>query len=59
LDWAALKDDAVVVDVGGGAGNLTLLLAKDFPQLKYVVQDLEEVIPQAEKVIYVPRTHND
>jgi len=49
LDWAALKDDAVVVDIGGGVGNLTLLLAKDFPQLKYVVQDLETVIPEAEK----------
>jgi 16S rRNA A1518/A1519 N6-dimethyltransferase RsmA/KsgA/DIM1 with predicted DNA glycosylase/AP lyase activity len=50
LDWAALKDDAVVVDIGAGAGNLTLLLAKEFPQLKYVVQDLERVIPEAENV---------
>lgn len=51
LDWAALKDDEVAVDVGGGTGNLTLLLAKAFPHLKYVVQDLKEVIPEAEKVI--------
>lgn len=50
LDWAALKDDEVAVDVGGGTGNLTLLLAKAFPHLKYVVQDLKEVIPEAEKL---------
>jgi 16S rRNA A1518/A1519 N6-dimethyltransferase RsmA/KsgA/DIM1 with predicted DNA glycosylase/AP lyase activity len=51
LDWAALKNDDVVVDVGGGTGGLTLLLLKSFPQIKYVVQDLEMVIPEAEKVV--------
>jgi len=49
LDWAALKDDDVVVDVGGGTGGLTLLLSKSFPQFKYIVQDLEMVMPDAEK----------
>jgi tRNA G46 methylase TrmB len=52
LDWAAIKADAVVVDVGGGAGSLTLLLAKAFPHLKYVVQDLPTVMPESEKVIF-------
>jgi tRNA1(Val) A37 N6-methylase TrmN6 len=51
LDWAALKDDGVIVDIGGGLGNLSLLLANDFPHLKYVVQDQETVVPEAEKVI--------
>jgi tRNA G46 methylase TrmB len=51
LDWAALKDDDVVVDVGGGTGGLTLLLSKSFPQLKYIVQDLVMVMPDAEKVV--------
>jgi ubiquinone/menaquinone biosynthesis C-methylase UbiE len=51
LDWAALKADSVVVDVGGGSGNVTMHLAKVFPHLKYVVQDLKSVITDtAEKV---------
>lgn len=51
LDWAALKADSIVVDIGGGAGNVTLFLAKAFPHLKYVVQDLKPVITDAaEKV---------
>jgi O-methyltransferase domain len=51
VDWAAFKNDEVVVDVGGSVGSLTLLLTKTFPHLKYIVQDLDEVIPDGEKVI--------
>ncbi|KAI0063775.1 S-adenosyl-L-methionine-dependent methyltransferase [Artomyces pyxidatus] len=39
-----LPDGSVVVDVGGGVGPVTLLLAKAFPNLKFVVEDQEEVI---------------
>ena len=46
----SIKNGGVVVDVGGGVGNVTHLLAKAFPHLCYVVQDLENVIIEAHKV---------
>lgn len=45
-----MKANDVVVDVGGNLGTLTLLLAKTFPHLRYVVQDLPKVIPGAKDV---------
>ncbi|KAJ6568457.1 O-methyltransferase-domain-containing protein [Mycena sp. CBHHK59/15] len=44
-----LPADAVVVDVGGSVGSVTLKLAKAFPHLKYVVQDLQKEIAEGEK----------
>ncbi|KAI0040625.1 S-adenosyl-L-methionine-dependent methyltransferase [Auriscalpium vulgare] len=44
FDWRSLKDDSVVVDVGGSLGTVTLKIAKAFPHLKYVVEDLEPVV---------------
>lgn len=38
--WEALGD-ATVVDVGGAEGPVSVALAKKFPKLKFVVQDLE------------------
>ena len=34
----------MVVDVGGGVGPVTYLLAQKFRHLRFVVQDLEHVI---------------
>ncbi|KAI0041964.1 S-adenosyl-L-methionine-dependent methyltransferase [Auriscalpium vulgare] len=48
-DWKSLDEDSVVVDVGGSLGGLTLVLAKEFPHLKYVVQDLAPVIADSGK----------
>jgi len=39
-----------VVDVGANVGTVTLLLAKAYPHLNYVVQDLAKVIPGAQEV---------
>ncbi|KAK7038000.1 4-O-methyltransferase 1 [Favolaschia claudopus] len=44
-----LPADAVVVDVGGSIGSVTLKLAKAFPHLRYVVQDLQKEITEGEK----------
>ncbi|KAJ7263588.1 S-adenosyl-L-methionine-dependent methyltransferase [Mycena haematopus] len=49
-DWSRLAPGSVVVDVGGGVGTSCLTLAAKFPELKYVVQDLEGVIEQGKKV---------
>ncbi|KAI0043617.1 S-adenosyl-L-methionine-dependent methyltransferase [Auriscalpium vulgare] len=40
---------SVVVDVGGSLGGLTLVLAREFPHLRYVVQDLAPIIVDAGK----------
>lgn len=46
-DWHSLGR-AQVVDVGGSRGNVGIQLAKNFPHLKILVQDKEEVIHGAE-----------
>lgn len=43
FDWASLST-ATIVDVGGGKGIVCKQLAKYFPQLSFVVQDLEDTI---------------
>ncbi|KAJ4466135.1 S-adenosyl-L-methionine-dependent methyltransferase [Lentinula edodes] len=44
-----LKANDIVVDVGGGVGTLTLTLKKAFPNLRYIVQDLDQQIVAAQK----------
>ncbi|KAF9564158.1 S-adenosyl-L-methionine-dependent methyltransferase [Agrocybe pediades] len=50
FDWKSLQDGAVVVDVGGGVGTSALPLAREFPKLQIVVQDLPSVMKDAERV---------
>ena len=45
-----MSPGSTVVDVGGGVGIVALILAKAFPHLRYVVQDVEKVIMDAQKV---------
>lgn len=40
----------MVCDVGGGNGHATLSLAKTFPNLCFVVQDLEHVVQHGKPV---------
>ncbi|THH06774.1 hypothetical protein EW146_g9509 [Bondarzewia mesenterica] len=51
FDWQSLKTDEVVVDVGGSMGTVTLMLLKAFPHLRYIIQDLEKVLRDANKVL--------
>jgi len=48
FDWTALSGQRVV-DVGGGIGSTSAVLAKNFPNLKIVVQDRPEIIEDAKK----------
>ncbi|KAF2833327.1 sterigmatocystin 8-O-methyltransferase precursor [Ophiobolus disseminans] len=45
-DWASLGK-ATVVDVGGSHGLVCIALAKEFPGLQFVVQDLPKVVEDA------------
>jgi ubiquinone/menaquinone biosynthesis C-methylase UbiE len=42
--WGQLPEGSLIVDVGGGLGSQSLLLAKYHPQLRFVVQDREAAI---------------
>jgi ubiquinone/menaquinone biosynthesis C-methylase UbiE len=44
-DWESLGP-VQLVDVGGGAGHITMELAKHFPKLSITVQDMEKMIEQ-------------
>ena len=46
FDWASLET-GTVIDVGGGSGGISILLAETFPSLNLVVQDLPEAIEGA------------
>ncbi|KAF8069068.1 S-adenosyl-L-methionine-dependent methyltransferase [Lyophyllum atratum] len=48
-EWKDLPNGSVIVDVGGGIGSSSLIVAREFPHLKYVVQDLPSVIEDAKK----------
>lgn len=45
-DWSSLGA-ARVVDVGGSEGHVSIALAKRFPNLTLVVQDMEQVVSHA------------
>ncbi|KAI2905805.1 hypothetical protein CBS63078_5259 [Aspergillus niger] len=43
FDWSSLGD-GVVVDMGGSTGHVSIALAESFPSLRFVVQDLPDVV---------------
>ncbi|KAK7743303.1 hypothetical protein SLS62_010675 [Diatrype stigma] len=45
-EWASLGT-ARVVDIGGSQGHVSIALAKQFPDLTFVVQDMEQVVEGA------------
>ncbi|KAI0824042.1 S-adenosyl-L-methionine-dependent methyltransferase [Trametes gibbosa] len=45
--WANLPEDSVVVDVGGGIGSTSMVLAKAHPHLRLIVQDRPKVVEVA------------
>lgn len=45
-----LPQGTKVADIGGGVGNVSVELAKAYPQLKLTLQDLSETIEDAKKL---------
>lgn len=50
FDWDSLGQ-AQLVNVGGGAGHVTMELAKHFPKLSVVMQDMENMVEQESSTI--------
>lgn len=46
FDWASLGN-GLIVDVGGSHGLVSMDIAREFPSLRFVVQDLPKVIEDA------------
>ena len=53
LDWAALGKE-IVVDLGGSHGELCVAIAKDHPDLSFVVQELVRTVQSVDKSILPP-----
>lgn len=51
FDWSNLPPDSTVVDIGGSQGHVSVHLAQKFPHLKFIVQDMPQVIEGAEAKI--------
>ncbi|KAI5123841.1 hypothetical protein M0805_009133 [Coniferiporia weirii] len=49
LDWSSLPKGSKFVDVGGGVGSQSMLLARAHPHLRFVIQDREATIGQAQE----------
>lgn len=45
--WASIKKDGLVVDIGGSNGDIMVAIAKAYPSLCLVVQDLQSQINMA------------
>jgi len=45
--WDQLPKDALVVDVGGGVGSQSLVLALHHPHLRFIIQDRQGVVGDA------------
>ncbi|KAK2463352.1 hypothetical protein APHAL10511_004663 [Amanita phalloides] len=46
-DWKSLPDNAILVDVGGGIGTTSMILARNFEHLQIVIQDRPPVLKDA------------
>lgn len=50
FDWETLRKDSSIIDVGGGIGVTSMPLAKKYPNLNIIIQDLPLVVEEATKV---------
>jgi tRNA1(Val) A37 N6-methylase TrmN6 len=50
--WNLLPQGTTVCDVGGGVGGVCIKLAKRYPKLHFVLQDLPKPLVIAEKEIW-------
>ncbi|KAJ6572134.1 O-methyltransferase [Mycena capillaripes] len=47
FDWSSLPEGSILVDVGGGNGHVSMQIAQSNPQLRVVVQDLQQAVEGA------------
>lgn len=65
FDWDSLKPGSLVVDIGGSLGYVSMSIAREYPQLKFAVEDRPSTSQDAIQVHYMrirvrhstPRAH--
>jgi hypothetical protein len=50
--WSKFPEGTTVCDVGGGVGNITIQLAKSYPALHLILQDIPEQLRIAEEKVW-------
>ncbi|KAG6810782.1 hypothetical protein H0H92_010349 [Tricholoma furcatifolium] len=50
FDWSSLPEDALVVDCGGGIGSSARTILKAHPKLKFLIQDIPNVVEDGKRV---------
>lgn len=61
FDWDALPSGSLIVDVGGGIGSQSLIVAESHPHLNFIVQDQTAMMKGAtavRTVLYRERARN-
>lgn len=48
--WSDLPNGTTIVDVGGGVGSASMEISRAHPHLKFVVQDLPQVVQRGQEV---------
>ncbi|KAH7380633.1 putative O-methyltransferase [Pyrenochaeta sp. MPI-SDFR-AT-0127] len=48
FEWEGLQEGSTVVDIGGSRGHVSVHLAQLFKHLKFIVQDMAEVVKDAD-----------
>ncbi|KAG6826094.1 hypothetical protein H0H92_001153 [Tricholoma furcatifolium] len=50
FNWSSLSEDALVVDCGGGIGSSARAVLKAHPKLKFLIQDVPNVVEDGKRV---------
>ncbi|KAG6807436.1 hypothetical protein H0H92_007557 [Tricholoma furcatifolium] len=50
FDWSSLPEDALVIDCGGGIGSSARTVLKAHPKLKFLIQDMPNVVEDGKRV---------
>ncbi|KIK51363.1 hypothetical protein GYMLUDRAFT_265869 [Collybiopsis luxurians FD-317 M1] len=49
FEWSSLEKNALIVDVGGGIGSISLEIAQSNPDLRFLIQDTSAVVQEGIK----------
>jgi hypothetical protein len=55
-DWQLLSPGSTVVDVGGSRGTILYTIARAFPNPKFIIQDLPEMVFEAQNQVGVEKS---
>ena len=57
FSWDVLPEGSVLVDVGGGIGATSIIVAENHPHIHVIVEDREQVVSTAREVRFFLTLH--